>query len=57
MKDKNNQKVTLTVEQIHYINSLFDQPLFIINDENLTFRPVDENRFTEWLNEIKRGDR
>ena len=54
--DKNkNTKLYLQVKQINYINSLFDEPLLIMDKDNLTFQPVNEKRFHEWLKNLHWG--
>ncbi|MBZ5995252.1 hypothetical protein KII97_01860 [Leuconostoc gelidum subsp. gasicomitatum] len=56
MKDKKIKSFSLTLEDIEDINSMFDEPLFVIDDDKLLFRPVDEGRFRHWLNDLKQGD-
>ncbi|CDX65915.1 hypothetical protein [Leuconostoc citreum] len=54
-KDKNT-KFYITLAQVHYINSLFDEPMFIVDLNKKTFQPVDEIRFHDWLDSFERGD-
>ncbi|CUR64313.1 hypothetical protein [Leuconostoc gasicomitatum] len=55
MKQDNNTKLIITLEQVDYINSLFDEPMFVIDMVTKTFKPVDEKRFHSWLDRIERG--
>ena len=56
MKDKKIKSFSLTLEDIEDINSMFDEPLLVIDDDKLLFKPVDEGRLRHWLNDLKQGD-
>lgn len=57
MEDNKNTKLFLTVEQVHYINTIVDEPLFVINNDKLTFKPINEKRFQDWLESLGQGDK
>lgn len=54
-KDKNT-KFYITLAQVDYINSLFNEPMFSVDLNKKTFQPVDEIRFHDWLDSFERGD-
>ena len=56
MKDNKIKSFSLTLEEIEAINSMFDEPLLVIDDDKLLFKPVDEGRFRHWLNDLRQGD-
>lgn len=55
--DKNkNTKLNLSIEQVNYINSLSSEPLLVMDMGTLTVKPVNKERFHEWLKNLQWGD-
>lgn len=56
MEDNKKIELHITLTQANYINSLFDRPMFAIDLNKKTFRPVNDVRFHDWLQNITRGE-
>lgn len=53
-KDKKT-KLSLTVQQVDYINSLSSEPLLVVDMRSLTVKPVNSQKFKDWLRNSERG--
>ncbi|WAM38230.1 hypothetical protein [Leuconostoc pseudomesenteroides] len=53
-KDKKT-KLSLTVQQVDYINSLSSEPLLVVDMRSLTVKPVNSQKFKDWLRNLERG--
>ena len=53
-KDKKT-KLSLTVQQVDYINSLSSEPLLVVDMGALTVKPVNSQKFKDWLRNSERG--
>ncbi|MGR8826311.1 hypothetical protein N2E09_01655 [Leuconostoc citreum] len=56
MEDNKKTELHITLTQSNYINSLFDRPMLAIDVNKKTFRPVNDVRFHDWLQNITRGE-
>lgn len=55
MNEDKNTKLSLSIEQVNYINSLSSEPLLVIDMGTLTVKPANEERFHEWLKNLQWG--
>lgn len=55
MNEDKNTKLSLSIEQVNYINSLSSEPLLVMDMGTLTVKPVNDQKFKDWLRNSERG--
>lgn len=55
MDEDKNTKLSLSIEQVNYINSLSSEPLLVMDMGTLTVKPVNDQKFKDWLRNSERG--
>ncbi|WP_349534101.1 hypothetical protein [Leuconostoc citreum] len=55
MNENKNTKLSLSIEQVNYINSLSSEPLLVMDMGTLTVKPANEEHFHKWLKNLQRG--
>lgn len=55
MDEDKNTKLSLSIEQVNYINSLSSEPLLVMDMGTLTVKPVNDQKFKDCLRNSERG--